>query len=617
MSKSQKFVENKKSPSTKLVVGTSAFALANLLVSPNVAKADFLSHTADTNKVKAYIGAQHNDASMRDDFANMTMIYDKDPELRVVLRGVTSETVNLYELNILKSLNGNLQDWQEGTQKQFGGEEYTLNSKDLNSRPAIELSRELKKESLNVGDVLRTTLYHVELLSADPSTKEITVAIKDPDTGERVLPDYTLLPGEHLRKTKQPSGEIESIISYYGETGGSYDIAIGDRYFKLTHGQELENGWMVYFTNLTNGSFDDPSQQLPGQNTAILLKLKIPETLNKNDKIWLPNMISDKDPEKNYVVYDGLVTQDGRAVLDVDFMDYTLSTAANQRVSTEFGEQTFEGTIRLQGPRIEVGSETFSDVMISLSSSTFSVQMWGASQASMTYNELSMSDIPVIVTNDGNITFDLSIPSGTFSTDADIKLTRNGVRPATGFDAQEISHILNLKLPTMELSDYSYDGISAESSTFTVNGKHFDESGSTNELKNQNLFEMKVSREVLRHRFRLAIDTSTIPDIDDPVGVRIDAPGERPGLNIYPNPILDESSARIDFVLPKAGRATISVYDAKGNLVLLPANNRPFDQGDNTLELDLSKRGLSNGMYYLQIHQPSTGWMDTVPFVKM
>lgn len=114
------------------------------------------------------------------------------------------------------------------------------------------------------------------------------------------------------------------------------------------------------------------------------------------------------------------------------------------------------------------------------------------------------------------------------------------------------------------------------------------------------------------HKFRMAvrfllwdgvIDGNNLPGFEEaqpPFG-REGAPGETmaPGLglgNSFPNPADVQTS--LTFTLPQSGTATITVYDALGNVVSVPTKQY-FEAGEHTI--DIATRELPSGVYRYSI----------------
>jgi len=70
------------------------------------------------------------------------------------------------------------------------------------------------------------------------------------------------------------------------------------------------------------------------------------------------------------------------------------------------------------------------------------------------------------------------------------------------------------------------------------------------------------------------------------------------GITIYPNPFTDKTL--INFTLPQASHAKISVMDMKGNVLFVPTD-KTLNSGPNEIEINASEAQLSPGTYFVNI----------------
>lgn len=90
--------------------------------------------------------------------------------------------------------------------------------------------------------------------------------------------------------------------------------------------------------------------------------------------------------------------------------------------------------------------------------------------------------------------------------------------------------------------------------------------------------------------------------------------GPRPSfliLSAYPNPF--NSTTRISFSLPKAGRGELCVYDITGRLVTTLAD-RKFDAGEHEMTFD--GKGLGSGIYFVRMQAGETSKVEKMVLLK-
>jgi len=69
-------------------------------------------------------------------------------------------------------------------------------------------------------------------------------------------------------------------------------------------------------------------------------------------------------------------------------------------------------------------------------------------------------------------------------------------------------------------------------------------------------------------------------------------------LSVYPNPFNNKTS--IHFTLPQPSHVKISIMDIKGNILFTPTD-KTLNSGPNTVEINASEAGLSEGEYFVNI----------------